>query len=225
MSAKHATNAIFPHLARAWLGWLLCDLILILATGCSWIHGLHGSYQSATPLALENPFYVPVHDREYVWNQIVDTVDDYFQIDRERRVRDIGGALTEGRIDTFPTVGSGCLEPWRKDSVGAYERLHASLQSIRRQAVVRVVPYEQGYLIDVQVYKELEDVQRPLQATAGSTLASHDGVNVREAGPFDGGPGTLGWIPQGRDAALEQRMVSQILGRLAPTNAPSKLLH
>jgi hypothetical protein len=36
----------------------------------------------------------------------VDAVDDYFRIEREERVRLIGGVLTEGRIDTFPITGS-----------------------------------------------------------------------------------------------------------------------
>jgi hypothetical protein len=183
--------------------------------GCHWIHGPKGS---SLPLAPENPFFVPVSDRDFAWNQIVDSIDDYFKIDRERRVRDIGGALTEGRIDTFPTVGSSILEPWRKDSVGAFERLHASLQSIRRQAVVRVIPHEHGYLIDVQVYKELEDVQQPIHGADGSRLERHDGTLIQSRDRVDGGPGTLGWIPLGRDMALEQRIVSQIQSRLVPGN-------
>ena len=28
----------------------------------------------------------------------------------------VGVTITEGRLDTFPDVGSTCLEPWRNDS-------------------------------------------------------------------------------------------------------------
>ena len=67
-------------------------------------------------------------------SQAVDAVDDYFRIEREERVRLIGGVLTEGRIDTFPIIGSTIFEPWRKDSTPGYEKVHATLQSIRRRA-------------------------------------------------------------------------------------------
>ena len=58
---------------------------------------------------MENPLFVPPLDRELLWNQTVDAVDDYFRIEREDRVRLIGGVLTEGRIDTFPMIGSTML--------------------------------------------------------------------------------------------------------------------
>jgi len=82
--------------------------------------------------------FIPPLDREFLWNQTADAVDDYFRIEREDRVRLIAGVLTEGRIDTFPTIGSTVFEPWRTDSTMGYEKLHATLQSIRRRATVRV---------------------------------------------------------------------------------------
>ena len=73
-------------------------------------------------------------DREFIWNQCVDVVDDYFRIEREQRVRLDAGVLTEGQIDTHPTTGSTLFEPWRNDSTRGYEKWHATLQSIRRKA-------------------------------------------------------------------------------------------
>src|SRR5688572_15160012 len=57
----------------------------------------------------ENPLFVPSMHREFLWNQTVDAVDDYFRIEREEGVRLIAGVLTEGRIDTFAVTGSTIL--------------------------------------------------------------------------------------------------------------------
>lgn len=167
---------------------------------------------------IENPLFLPPLDPEFVWNQLVDAVDDHFRIEREERVRLIGGILTEGRIDTFPTPGSTLLEPWRGDSASPYERLHATLQSIRRRATVRLIPIEGGSLVDVVVQKELEDLDKPEHATAGNGTLRHDGTLVRGEGPPGRFSVTLGWIPIGRDCALEQKILHDIRCRL---NVPS----
>ncbi len=100
-------------------------------------------------------------NRDFVWDQVVDVVDDYFRIQKEERVKLIGDMLTEGRIDTYPRSGSTIFEPWNKDSATPYDRWEATLQSIRRTALVRVIPAPQGFTVDVQVYKELENVVAP----------------------------------------------------------------
>ena len=153
-------------------------------------------------------------DREFLWNQCVDAIDDYFRIEREERVRLIADVLTEGRIDTFPTIGSTILEPWRKDSTHGFEKIHATLQSIRRRATLRVIPIEGGYLIDVAVQKELEDLDKPEHATAGGATLRYDGTLVRQENASGRFSVTLGWIPIGRDATLEQRILADITARL-----------
>ncbi|HZN36029.1 MAG TPA: hypothetical protein VFB80_19500 [Pirellulaceae bacterium] len=183
---------------------------LLAAPGCAgWLRPKAGG-----PLPLSNPLLVPPIDREFLWNQTVDALDDYFHIEREDRVRLISGILTEGRIDTFPVTGSTIFEPWRFDSTRGYEKWHATLQSIRRRATVRVIPAEGGYLLDVIVQKELEDLDKPEHATAGGATLRHDGTLVRQ----EGAPGrysvTLGWIPIGRDVSLEQRILADLVARL-----------
>ena len=111
-----------------------------------------------------NPVMVNNMNRDFVWDQVVDVVDDYFRIQKEERVKLIGDMLTEGRIDTYPRGGSTIFEPWNKDSATPYDRWEATLQSIRRTALVRVIPAPQGFTVDVQVYKELENVVRPRAA-------------------------------------------------------------
>src|SRR5262245_24469772 len=181
-----------------------------------WTSGCAGFHQkrSIGAGAIENPLFIPAVDRELLWNQTVDAVDDYFRIGREDRVRLIGGVLTEGRIDTFPTVGSTMFEPWRRDSTMGYEKLHATLQSIRRRATIRVIPVEGGYLLDVIVQKELEDLDKPEHATAGGATLRHDGTSVRQEGPPGRFSITLGWIPIGRDLTLEQRILADVSARL-----------
>ena len=196
------------------------NLWLLFLAGCTpqqlpWQPSANPGVAAVAGVVAENPLYVPVSDREFVWNQIVDTVDDYFQIEREERVRLIGGVATEGRIDTVPLTGATLLEPWRRDSTHGYEKLHATLQSIRRRAVVRVIPDGGGYLIDLAVFKEVEDVDRAEHSTIGASTLRYDSSLVRnQRGPEDR-PLTLGWISLGRDTSLEQQMLSDLSGRLA----------
>ena len=211
-----------PRLSRRIIAGLL--LSLAAAIGC----GHHGHRKNlaiaptqsiaATAAMLPNPIYVPLVDRDFLWNQIVDTVDDYFQIERERRVQQIGGVLTDGHLDTFPTVGSTLLEPWRGDSTRGYERLHATLQSLRRRAVVTVAPDPKGYFITVNVAKELEAVDEPEHASVGASTLRHDNslVSRRRANGHGGSRArTMGWISLGRDAQLEQRILQEIRARVA----------
>jgi hypothetical protein len=181
--------------------------------------------QSAVP----NPILVPVTDHDVAWDNLVDVVDDYFKIEREDRVRLIGNFLNEGQIETFPQTGATLLEPWRGDSANFYERLESTLQSIRRRAIVRVIPDASGYLVDVTVLKELEDVPRPMYATTGGAVFRYDNSVERQtevepslsrqigdqARPVAAPREPAGWIGLGRDAALEQELLLRIHDRLA----------
>jgi hypothetical protein len=163
----------------------------------------------------DNPVFLPVTDHEFVWETMVDVVDDYFQIKHEEPVRLVGDVPTEGRLDTFPAVGSTIFEPWRRDSASRYEKLESTLQSIRRHAVVRVwVPPQGGHLVDVAVYKELEDVVEPENASAGAATFRYDSSFTRVVSPVGSQEINDGWIPKGRDTALEQRILGQLIDRV-----------
>jgi hypothetical protein len=178
--------------------------------------------------AVPNPILVPVTDRDVAWDAIVDVVDDYFKIEREDRVRLVGDYLNEGQIETFPLTGATLFEPWHGDSANFYERLESTLQSIRRKAMIRVIPDASGYLVDVTVLKELEDVARPMYATTGAAVFRHDNSVDRntepdpslgrqigdQPRPVANAPQTSGWIGMGRDAALEQELLVRIHDRL-----------
>lgn len=162
-----------------------------------------------------NPLFVPVTNQDWAWEQIVDVVDDYFRIERENRVQLVGNVLTEGRIDTFPQVGATWLEPHRLDSVGWENRWESTFQTIRRRAVLRVIPQQSGYLIDTVVYKELEDLPRPENATAGAaTFRSDNSLRSRLNEDVSKTQFAPNWIPLGRDPDVEQQILADIQARL-----------
>ena len=190
--------------------------MLVLFAGCGLLsRRFAGPNPDGSVETVSNPLVVPVSDIEFSWQQIVDMVDDYFEIKSEQQVREIGGVLMEGRIVTRPRTGATCIEFLRKDSTPGYERLHSTLQSIRRTADVRVIPVSGGFEVRLEVLKELEDVSSPENSTVASTVRRHDGSLVA----FDTlnrgfGPVTLGWIPIGRDESLEQEMLRNLYARM-----------
>jgi len=100
---------------------------------------------------LSNPVSVNSPDSEFLWNQIVDTVDDYFSIKIEQRpVRD-STQWIEGTMETHPQIGATYLEPWRKDALEGYQRLQSTFQTIRRTAKIRVIPVNEGFSVAVEV--------------------------------------------------------------------------
>jgi len=162
-----------------------------------------------------NPLYIPVTNQDWAWEQLVDVVDDYFRVERENRVQLIGNVMTEGRIDTFPQTGATWLEPHRPDSVGAENRWESTLQTIRRRAVLRVIPEQGGYLVEVVVYKDLEDLPRPEHSSAGASTFRHDNsLNSRLSEGVLRTRFSKNWIPLGRDPPVEQQILAEIRARI-----------
>jgi len=220
MINSRCSHVMLKHNLRSLL--ILAATALISGSGCAGVFPRFSAVL-AGPAPIENPLFIPPIDREQLWCQVVDALDDYFRIEHEERVRLIAGVLTEGRIDTYPMTGSTIFEPWRTDSTRGYEKLHATLQSIRRRATVRVIPTDGGYLLDVIVQKELEDLDKPEHASAGGATLRHDGTLVRQQGAPGRFSVTLGWIPIGRDVSLEQRILTDVSMRLHLDGAASHL--
>ncbi|MFM7521875.1 MAG: hypothetical protein ACKO9B_15610 [Planctomycetota bacterium] len=175
-----------------------------------------------------NSVVIPPLDAELVWGNLVDIVDDYFKVQAEQRAVFTDGIPTEGRIDTYPQTGATLLEPWRGDSIGFRERLESTLQSIRRAATVRMIPDPAGWRLEVVVLKELENLPRPMRATAGGASFRNDSSLYRygtplptlgqqvgdQPRPVANPTAAIGWIPIGRDPLLEQRLLARVVGRL-----------
>ncbi|MFZ5831652.1 MAG: hypothetical protein ACOY3P_16320 [Planctomycetota bacterium] len=202
-------------------------LLLLLAGGCAPVAqyppgGVLAYGPPAPPTLYENPMLVSARDPALVWETVVDVVDDYFRIDREDPLRQLGGLQTDGILETFPQVGATLLEPWHQDSADRYQRLESTLQSIRRVGRVRVTPAGGGYWIEVAVFKQLEDCAQPAQSTAGAATFRYDDTLTRVVNPVAEVEVTQGWIDQGRDPALEQRLLAELAARLGrvPPSAP-----
>lgn len=167
-----------------------------------------------------NPAFVPVANREFFWNTLVDVIDDSYTIDKEERVRLVfdpqtgQNTLTDGQIVTHFEISAGWLEPWRTDTASFYDKLESTLQSMRRRAVVHVAAAEGGYMVEVNVFKDLEDVQTPMFAPASAGTLRYDTSQRHTENIVTQQPVVTGWIPQGRDPAAEQYIINQLMSRL-----------
>ena len=160
--------------------------------------------QGLGPAAMAgNPFFVAANNHEGVWERAVDVIHDYqFQIARENKL--------DGIIETQYKTGSGLLEPWHRDSVGLDNRLESSLQSLRRRAFVSITPAQGGYLVGVEVFKELEDMVGLAANSAGGATFQESAPLQRDLNLVVGQSAPSGWIPQGRDPRLEQDMIRRL---------------
>ncbi len=198
--------------------------------------GPAGPVVNGPPPAAKNSVIIPPLDAEVIWQQMVNTVDDYFKIQAEQRVVYANGIPAEGRIDTYPQTGATLLEPWRGDSVGFRERLESTLQSIRRSGSMRLIPDPAGWRLEAVVLKELENLSRPMRATAGGASFRNDDSLYRygtplptlgqqvgdQPRPVANPTPTLGWIPMGRDPLLEQRLLTKVMARLGIAAVPQQ---
>jgi hypothetical protein len=165
--------------------------------------------------AIANPISVPATNDEAAWEEIADVVSDYFTIAREQQVRRSGDAWSEGRIETAYQGGATWLEPFRHDSVGAFNRWESTFQTIRRIAVVRVMPDANGFQVEVVVQKEIEDLPHPERAMAGAASFRFDqSLPSDRADDVSRTFSSRRWLPLGRDPALEARMLADIHARL-----------
>ncbi|QDU07920.1 hypothetical protein [Gimesia aquarii] len=181
---------------------MLCNflkiiVLCILCTGCA------SGWNQAAPLPASNPIQVSGTNQDVVWERVVDIIHNYkFQIARENKL--------DGMIQTEYKVGSNFLEPWHADSVGFDNKLESSLQSIRRRVFVSVTPIEGGYLLGVEAFKEIEDVHTQTSSAPGGATFEQDLSLRRDLNLVQEQAQPSGWIPRGRDPALEQDMLESL---------------
>ena len=215
--------AITSKLNQHWKQLLLvCSLTLpvIASLGCHhfWPNNLGPPPPVTVPVS--NPAHVGAVDPTFLWQQIVDTVDDHFRIASEAPARRENDTWLEGRLRTYPEVSATSFEPWRRDVTRGFERIQSTFLTVRRTATVRVVPEATGYLIDVNVLKEQEDIDNPQFATASSPSQQQDVASDAVSGLAMPDQSTLGWYEIGRDRELEQRIMENILGRITNVEEP-----
>lgn len=165
-----------------------------------------------------NPLYLRSNNPEATWETLASELTKYFPIQTEQRIEQAAGVLTEGRFETPWRVGSTVLEPWKNDSVGSFNRWQSTLQTVRRKAIIRVIPAAGGYEIEVRVEKQLEDLPRPERASAGAaSFRSDSSLPTDRLNPIDPIRTTDRWISIGRDEPLEQEMLRRFQSRLNGT--------
>jgi hypothetical protein len=185
---------------------MLGVLALALApAGCNsnWIPTTRVTRIFAPEPVAENPLRVPVDDFETVWNRTVAEVGGYFEVADENRL--------SRKITTDPKMSATILEPWLADTQTLGDRVEATLQTVRRFAIVQVDPAPGGgFLVKVEVHKELEDMAKPDRQAMGRAVFNNDFPVNRTRETLGPVPVANGWIPRGRDAALEQAILSGI---------------
>ena len=176
--------------------YLLASLMLAAVSGCATL-GTQG--RASAP----NPVFVRASSPEMAWERTVDAIHDFkFPIVRESKL--------DGVIETAYVVGSGIGEPWRRDSVGLFNRWEDTLQSTRRRLRIQLTPAQGGYYVSVEAFKEKEDVRRPVEnSTGGATFQTNQPLQ-RDLNIVDEISAPSGWIPLGRDPALEQAVLERI---------------
>lgn len=213
-------------LLEVFLGFLLG--FLLTQTGCQNISWYRPEPQAnTTPYSsfvspgqvpeVSNPLQVREVDSYILWETVVDVVRVYFdKIANEFPCQRTGDVFSEGYLETRPQTASTVFEPWRRDSVNLQERRLATVQSMRRIARVRVRHNDScgGFLITVQVNKELEDLENPSYAKLPSATFRMDTNEPEVHDPIAVQAEHAGWIPQGRDTALETEILRQISQRL-----------
>ena len=192
----------------------VCCLLSAVCPGCTsyrppvanlpWLTKLPGESSQAL---------VPTSNHEALWEAIAEAVGMTFTIASEEPIRAFDNVLTEGRLETEPKISPSVLEPWHDDTVSLGSRIESTYQTIRRRAIVRAIPEENGFLVQVLVYCEREDLPKPIKSNASATLfqKTTPAERVTQQGPVL--PNSSGWILIDRDPALEKQLLQQILYR------------
>jgi hypothetical protein len=187
--------------------------LLVAASSCTAMPPLATAPPGAAPTAMvsgpiANPIFVAANSGNpesdlFVSERAADVLAKYdFEIDTTNQL--------EGTIATRYMVGSGILEPWHRDSVGRDNRLESTFQPIRRKVLVHFVRVEGGYLVSVEALKEQEDLTSPTPNSPGGSTFPQNYPLRRDLNLVLGQASPSGWIPRGRDVALEQDILCRL---------------
>jgi|SRR5438128_3339244 len=155
---------------------------------------------------IENPVYLPLGHDSYgqVFERVLQTlIDEGFEIQESNRY--------DGHIEALPRVAPGLGLFLKSGSPSLRERLLATLQTYRHRVSVVIQPADNGgYFVEMIARKELEDLERPIRATAGASFFRNDNNVERQFEVIDPTVVGSGWIYKGRDPFLEQRLIDRL---------------
>ncbi len=158
-------------------------------------------------VVVENPVFVPLGPTPssygLVFEKVLSVVSEYFEISYSNRY--------DGQIRTFPRIAPGLERLWKPGDPDFYQRLEATFQTIRHRAEISIdTARDGGYFVSVIVYKELEDLPRPVRSTAGAASFRSDNTVERQFEVIDPTVFESNWIPLGRDSCLEQVILQRL---------------
>ncbi len=156
-----------------------------------------------------NPVYLPPVSYGHVFETLLSVLQDYdFEIAESNRYG--------GRIEAVPRVAPGLGQLFRPGSPDPYDRLLATFQSYRHRVTVVIQPASnRGHFVEVIVRKELEDLPKPIRATAGAAAIFRTENDVdRQFEVIDPTFFESTWIFKGRDVPLEQELIRRIKKQL-----------
>lgn len=157
-------------------------------------------------IAGTNVVQIAADQRDPVWERAVSVLNrNHFLVARESKL--------EGLIETDYRAGANLLEPWHPDSIGYANRLESTLQSIRRRVIVAMQSTAPGQMaVSVRVDKEIEDLPGLAASYEGGATFSENQPLSRDLTQVVGQSGPSRWIPLGRDALLERKLLREITG-------------
>jgi hypothetical protein len=184
-------------------------LLLTLLSGCATGQLFDGPMPFGPSGELEaNPVYVPQGPQCAAYTKVFDhavavLADFGFEV--------LEANEFDGRIETLPRIVPGIFQPLKPGNADSYQRVLSTLQTYRHRATVKIEPAQQtGYFIHVTVYKELEDLPRPIRATAGAANFRVDNNVQRQFTVIDPTVFESNWIPKGRDPEVEQVLLAHL---------------
>ena len=121
---------------------------------------------------------------------------------------------SEGRLATDSLTGASWFEFWRKDTVGAMQRLESSLHTIRRRATVSISPKDGGSQVFVKVIKQRKSAPGLGPETIGQAFNIYDAQDMELVRQSELAPTEYEWLDMGRDELLEQDILQRILTSL-----------
>lgn len=176
---------------------IVCLSLSIFAIGCQTLR--------LGTVPLTNPIHVQSTSYDLVWEKTVDVLHQYqFAILRENRL--------SGEIETDYKTGASLLEPWHRDAANLKERTEGTMQSLRRKLLVHITQVDNGYLVSVEAFKELEDLAGLAANSPGDATFPQSAPLERELNQVVGQTTPSGWVAKGRDLALEQSVLASLNG-------------
>lgn len=184
---------------------LLTGLLAATATGCAGRPLAEAPGLVRGDASCPNPSHFALAPSDYaaVFETCLDVMDDYFEIAYANRY--------DGTIRSHPKVAPGLEQPIKFGSPDLRERLMATLQSIRYRGEITIEPAPQGgFNLGVVIYKEVEDLYRPIRATAGAAAFQSDNTVDRQYEVVDPSAIDSNWAPLGRECHLEQAIMQRL---------------